>query len=73
MILTWQFLMEYLFLQQPRRLSGGPGSSHHHGAGGVSIRTQFTGAPRVVRRPLIKTNSFVHYRPSRYNEITLTT
>ena len=70
MILTWQFLMEYLFLQQPRRLSGGPGSSQHHG---VAIRTQFTGAPRVVRRPLIKTNSFVHYRPSRYNEITSTT
>ena len=70
MILTWQFFMEYLFLQQPRRLSGGPGSSQHHG---VAIRTQFTGAPRVVRRPLIKTNSFVHYRPSRYNEITSTT
>ena len=70
MILTWQFLMEYLFLQQPRRLSGGPGSSQHHG---VAIRTQFSGAPRVVRRPLIKTNSFVHYRPSRYNEITSTT
>ena len=67
--MTLQSVMEYLYLQQPRRLSGGPGSSQHHG---VAIRTQFTGAPRVVRRPLIKTNSFVHYRPSRFNEITTT-
>ena len=50
--------------QQQQRLPQQPlhPQQHHQHR---HIRTQFTGAPRVVRRPLIKTNSFCHYPSSK--------